>query len=123
MNKKMQIYKRLSALILMISTPIFQGCEAIKLNVRSSFRMPSEDKNIQKTILELKIKKESATQQNLESKIDKYNRANSKVPNTVAQQDINDLETELLESKIESEIIMTQLEALDLSNPMNQDDN
>ena len=119
----MQIYKRLGALILMISTPIFQGCEAIKLNIRSSFRMPNEDKDVQKTILELKIKKESATQKNLESKIDKYNRANSKVPNAVAQQDINDLETELMESKIESEIIMTQLEALDLSNPMNQDDN
>ncbi len=75
--------------------------------------MPQEDKDIQKTILDLKMQQEAVKSNNLKSKIDRYNRANEKVPNTVAQQDIDDLVYELKSSEMEKEIIRTQLEALE----------
>lgn len=111
----MQIYKIIKAVLL--SIPFIQGCEAIRLNVRSSFRMPKEDRELQENILGLKLEKETIKNKNLQSKINRYNRANAKVPNTIAQQDIDDLETELKTTEIELEIIKQQLEALGLPIP------
>lgn len=73
----------------------------------------SESKDITSHILGLKLKQENAKKSNLEQKIGKYEAANEIVPNTVAQQDINDLWTDLETTAIEIEIIETQLTALD----------
>ena len=76
--------------------------------------MVDNDLEYQKKILGLKLEKQELQNKNLQNKIDKYNRVNDKVPNTVAQQDIDDLEVELQSTEIELEIIQTQLEALGL---------
>jgi translation initiation factor 6 (eIF-6) len=73
----------------------------------------SESKSAATHILGLQLKQETIKKDNLKEKIGKYEGANEIVPNTVAQQDINDLWTELETTEIEIEIIETQLTAID----------
>jgi len=73
----------------------------------------SESKAAATHILGLQLKQETIKKNNLQQKIGKYEGANEIVPNTVAQQDINDLWTELETTEIEIEIIETQLTAID----------
>ena len=72
----------------------------------------SDSKEVATHILGLQLKQENIKKNNLTQKIGKYEGANEIVPNTVAQQDINDLWSELETTEIEIEIIETQLTAL-----------
>ena len=49
---------------------------------------------------------------NLEQKITKYENANNIVKNTIAQQDIDDLKTDLHTAEIEKQILCSQIEAI-----------
>lgn len=63
-------------------------------------------------ILKLELSQLDIVQKNLEKKIDRYQKANSIVKNTIAQQDIDDLTTELEKSKIEQEILASKIDQL-----------
>lgn len=63
-------------------------------------------------ILQLELSQLDIVQKNLEKKIERYKKANSIVKNTIAQQDIDDLTTELQKSKIEQQILASKIEQL-----------
>ena len=71
--------------------------------------------NNQKTqlkVLSLELEQQSIIAQNLSKKIDRYERANSIVKNTIAQQEIDDLKTELKTAEIQKEILSSKIESL-----------
>ena len=79
---------------------------ALKLN---------QNMNNQKTqlkVLSLELEQQSIIAQNLSKKIDRYERANSIVKNTIAQQEIDDLKTELKTAEIQKEILSSKIESL-----------
>jgi len=49
---------------------------------------------------------------NLEKKISRYEKANTIVKNTIAQQEIDDLKTELETAKLQKEILSSKIESL-----------
>ena len=61
-------------------------------------------------ILQLELFQLDVVQKNLEKKIERYKKANALVKNTIAQQDIDDLSTELEKSKIQQEILKSKIE-------------
>lgn len=63
-------------------------------------------------ILELKYEQQEIISKNLYKKITKYENANSIVKNTIAQQDIDDLKTDLQTAEIEKEILSSQISAM-----------
>ena len=63
-------------------------------------------------ILELKYEQQEVISKNLEQKITKYENANTIVENTIAQQDIDDLKTDLHTAEIEKQILSSQIEAI-----------
>lgn len=63
-------------------------------------------------ILELKYEQQEVISKNLYKKITKYENANSIVKNTIAQQDIDDLKTDLQTAEIEKEILSSQITAI-----------
>jgi hypothetical protein len=63
-------------------------------------------------ILELKYEQQEIISKNLYKKITKYENANSIVKNTIAQQDIDDLKTDLQTAEIEKEILSSQIAAI-----------
>ncbi len=63
-------------------------------------------------ILELKYEQQEVISKNLYKKITKYENANSIVKNTIAQQDIDDLKTDLQTAEIEKEILSSQINAI-----------
>jgi hypothetical protein len=63
-------------------------------------------------ILELKYEQQEIISKNLYKKITKYENANSLVKNTIAQQDIDDLKTDLQTAEIEKEILSSQIAAI-----------
>ena len=70
----------------------------------------SEDTQIK--ILQLEFKKQEIIAQNLEKKIGRYEKANSIVKNTIAQQEIDDLKTELETARLQKEILSSKIESL-----------
>jgi len=68
--------------------------------------------NTQIKILQLELKKQQVVAQNLEKKIGRYEKANSIVKNTVAQQEIDDLKTELETARLQKEILSSKIESL-----------
>lgn len=63
-------------------------------------------------ILQLELFQLDIVQKNLEKKIERYKKANALVKNTIAQQDIDDLNTELEKSKIQQEILKSKIELI-----------
>ena len=63
-------------------------------------------------ILQLELSQLHIVQKNLEKKIERYQKANNIVKNTIAQQDIDDLTTELEKSKIEQQILTSKIDQL-----------
>jgi len=63
-------------------------------------------------VLSLELEQQSIIAQNLSKKIDRYERANSIVKNTIAQQEIDDLKTELKTAEIQKEILSSKIESL-----------
>ena len=68
--------------------------------------------NTQIKILQLELKKQQVVAQNLEKKIGRYEKANSIVKNTIAQQEIDDLKTELETARLQKEILSSKIESL-----------
>jgi len=69
-------------------------------------------KETQLKVLSLELEQQSIIAQNLSKKIDRYERANSIVKNTIAQQEIDDLKTELKTAEIQKEILSSKIESL-----------
>jgi len=63
-------------------------------------------------ILSLELEQQSIIAQNLNKKITRYEKANSVVKNTIAQQEIDDLKTELQTAEIQKEILSSKIESL-----------
>jgi len=63
-------------------------------------------------ILSLELEQQSIIAQNLNKKITRYEKANSVVKNTIAQQEIDDLKTELKTAEIQKEILSSKIESL-----------
>jgi hypothetical protein len=63
-------------------------------------------------ILELKYEQQEVISKNLAKKITKYENANNIVQNTIAQQDIDDLKTDLHTAEIEKQILCSQISAI-----------
>ena len=63
-------------------------------------------------VLSLELEQQSIIAQNLSKKIDRYERANSIVKNTIAQQEIDDLKTELKTAQLQKEILSSKIESL-----------
>lgn len=63
-------------------------------------------------ILSLELEKQSIVAQNLSKKIGRYEKANSIVKNTIAQQEIDDLKTELKTAQIQKQILSSKIESL-----------
>ena len=63
-------------------------------------------------VLSLELEQQSIIAQNLSKKIDRYERANNIVKNTIAQQEIDDLKTELKTAEIQKEILSSKIESL-----------
>jgi hypothetical protein len=63
-------------------------------------------------ILELKYEQQEVISKNLAKKITKYENANNIVQNTIAQQDIDDLKTDLHSAEIEKQILCSQIAAI-----------
>lgn len=70
------------------------------------------NENTQIKILKLELKKQQVVAQNLEKKIGRYEKANSIVKNTIAQQEIDDLKTELETARLQKEILSSKIESL-----------
>ena len=62
-------------------------------------------------ILSLELEQQSIIAQNLNKKITRYEKANSVVKNTIAQQEIDDLKTELQTAEIQKEILSSKIES------------
>ena len=69
-------------------------------------------KETQLKVLSLELEQQSIIAQNLSKKISRYERANSIVKNTIAQQEIDDLKTELKTAEIQKEILSSKIESL-----------
>ena len=63
-------------------------------------------------ILELKYEQQEVISKNLAQKITKYENANNIVQNTIAQQDIDDLKTDLQTAELEKQILSSQIKAI-----------
>ncbi len=63
-------------------------------------------------ILKLELKQQNLIQKNLQKKIDRYEKANHSVHNTIAQQDIDDLKTELQTCELQKEILSSKIDSL-----------
>tara|TARA_R110002073_G_scaffold318750_1_gene493031 strand:+ start:302 stop:523 length:222 start_codon:yes stop_codon:yes gene_type:complete len=63
-------------------------------------------------ILKLELKQQNLIQNNLQKKIDRYEKANNSVHNTIAQQDIDDLKTELQTCELQKEILSSKIDSL-----------
>lgn len=63
-------------------------------------------------VLSLELEQQSIIAQNLSRKIDRYERANSIVKNTIAQQEIDDLKTELKTAQLQKEILSSKIDSL-----------
>lgn len=63
-------------------------------------------------VLKLELKQQEVITNNLTVKIDRYEKANSIVKNTIAQQDIDDLKTELKTAELQKEILSSKIESL-----------
>lgn len=63
-------------------------------------------------VLQLEFKQQEVIANNLTVKIDRYEKANSIVKNTIAQQDIDDLKTELKTAELQKEILSSKIESL-----------
>ena len=70
------------------------------------------NENTQIKILQLELKKQQVVAQNLEKKIGRYEKANTIVKNTIAQQEIDDLKTELETARLQKEILSSKIESL-----------
>lgn len=70
------------------------------------------NENTQIKILQLEFKKQEVIAKNLEKKIGRYEKANSIVKNTIAQQEIDDLKTELETARLQKEILSSKIESL-----------
>jgi len=69
-------------------------------------------KETQLKILSLELEQQSIIAQNLSKKIGRYERANKIVKNTIAQQEIDDLKTELKTAQLQKEILSSKIESL-----------
>jgi multidrug resistance efflux pump len=69
-------------------------------------------KDTQLKVLSLELEQQSIIAQNLSKKIGRYERANSIVKNTIAQQEIDDLKTELKTAQLQKEILSSKIESL-----------
>ena len=63
-------------------------------------------------VLQLEFKQQEVIANNLTVKIDRYEKANSIVKNTISQQDIDDLKTELKTAELQKEILSSKIESL-----------
>jgi len=63
-------------------------------------------------VLSLELQKQVLVAKNLEKKISRYEKANAIVKNTIAQQEIDDLKTELETAKLQKEILSSKIESL-----------
>jgi len=63
-------------------------------------------------ILQLELRKQEVIAQNLEKKIGRYEKANSIVKNTIAQQEIDDIKTELETARLQKAILSSKIELL-----------
>lgn len=63
-------------------------------------------------VLSLELQKQVLVAKNLEKKISRYEKANTIVKNTIAQQEIDDLKTELETAKLQKEILSSKIESL-----------
>ena len=63
-------------------------------------------------VLQLEFKQQEVIVNNLTVKINRYEKANSIVKNTIAQQDIDDLKTELKTAELQKEILSSKIESL-----------
>jgi hypothetical protein len=63
-------------------------------------------------VLKLELKQQEVITNNLTVKINRYEKANSIVKNTIAQQDIDDLKTELKTAELQKEILSSKIESL-----------
>jgi len=63
-------------------------------------------------VLQLEFKQQEVIANNLTVKINRYEKANSIVKNTIAQQDIDDLKTELKTAELQKEILSSKIESL-----------
>ncbi len=66
-------------------------------------------KDTELKILKLELKQQEIIGKNLQKKITRYEKANSIVNNTIAQQDIDDLKTELQTSELQKEILSSKI--------------
>jgi multidrug resistance efflux pump len=69
-------------------------------------------KETQLKVLSLELEQQSVIAHNLSKKIGRYERANSIVKNTIAQQEIDDLKTELKTAQLQKEILSSKIESL-----------
>jgi len=70
------------------------------------------NENTEIKILQLEFKKQEVIAKNLEKKIGRYEKANNIVKNTIAQQEIDDLKTELETARLQKEILSSKIESL-----------
>lgn len=63
-------------------------------------------------VLSLELQKQEVIANNLKNKIDRYEKANSIVKNTIAQQEIDDLKTEMKTAELQKEILSSKIQAL-----------
>jgi len=66
-------------------------------------------KDTELKILKLELKQQEIIGKNLQKKITRYEKANNIVNNTIAQQDIDDLKTELQTSELQKEILSSKI--------------
>ena len=66
-------------------------------------------KDTELKILKLELKQQEIIGKNLQKKITRYEKANSIVNNTIAQQDIDDLKAELQTSELQKEILSSKI--------------
>ena len=63
-------------------------------------------------VLSLEFQQQEVIANNLQKKIGRYEKANSIVKNTIAQQDIDDLKTELETAELQKEILSSKIKSL-----------
>jgi len=63
-------------------------------------------------VLSLELQQQEVIANNLQKKIGRYEKANSIVKNTIAQQDIDDLKTELETAELQKEILSSKIKSL-----------
>lgn len=63
-------------------------------------------------VLSLEFQQQEVIANNLKKKIGRYEKANSIVKNTIAQQEIDDLKTELKTAELQKEILSSKIQSL-----------